>query len=85
MEASFQVGKRVEVTRDRDWGIRVGATIPRIPCLLKLPLQPVPCEQVHCREATGGGGGGVWLKHITYTVNHSLIFNFFKTKNYSLK
>ena len=31
----------------------------------KPPLQPVPCEQVRCRQATG-----VWLKHITYTVSH---------------
>ena len=33
----------------------------------------VPCEQVHCRDATG-----VWLKHIINTVNH-------KNKTYNLK
>ena len=47
-----------------------GATIPRIHCLLNPPLQPVPCEQVLCHETTG-----VWLKHITHTVNHK------KTRN----
>ena len=43
----------------------LGATVPQIHRLSKLHLQLVPCEQVYCREATG-----VWLKHITYTVNH---------------
>ena len=38
----------------------VDATFPRVHVLSKPPLQPVPCEQVRCREATG-----VWLKLIT--------------------
>ena len=42
-------------------GSRVGARIPRIHNLSKPPVQPVPCEQVHCHE--------VWLKHVTYAVN----------------
>ena len=41
---------------------RVDVTNPRICCLSKLILQPAPCEQVHCHEATG-----VWLKHITHS------------------
>ena len=47
-------------------GNRVGATIPRIHSLSKPLLQPVHFkEQVYCDEAKG-----VWLKHITPTVNH---------------
>ena len=43
-------------------GNGVGATIPRIPNLSKPTLQPVPCEQVQCREATD-----VRLKHVIYS------------------
>ena len=52
----------MEVTQVRS-GDRVSVTIPQIHSLLNLPLQPVPCEQVHCHEVAG-----VWLKLITYTV-----------------
>ena len=36
-----------------DLGNRVGVTIPRLHSLSKPPFQPVPGQQVHCREATG--------------------------------
>ena len=44
-------------------------------------LQSVPSEQVHCHEATG-----VWLKHITYTVNHQskkpIIYRYLSTSKH---